>query len=58
MTSPESGVVTELVNISTISTAPPTNRMVANVEATRSAETQFLLKDLDGTEEGDERLEL
>ena len=44
MTSPESGV-TELVNISTVSTALPTNRMVASEVATRIAETQFLLKE-------------
>ena len=50
MTSAESGL-TELVNISTISTVPPTNRMVANVVATRIAETQFLLKEEEGHED-------
>jgi len=53
MTSPESGV-TELVNISTVSTALPTNRMVASEVATRIAETQFLLKE---EEEGREDFE-
>ena len=51
MTNPESAV-TELVNISTTtSTALPTNKMVSNVVATRIAETQLLLKDLDGNED-------
>ena len=47
MTNPESAV-TELVNIST---ALHTNRMVTNIVPTRIAETQLLLKDLNGHED-------
>ena len=59
-TSLESGL-TELVNIATtpnMSAAPITNRMVADEVAPSIAETQFLLNDLNGTEECHQHLEL
>ena len=59
-TSLESGV-TELVNMATtpnMSAAPTINRMVADGVAPSIAETQFLLNDLNSTEECHQHLEL